>query len=731
MNRDSNVTINSLCESIKELYKKESNALSVLEINDRLGLTTVEELEVLQDAIRKLIAETELYETKKGKLMSYENRPGFEKGVISVNKKGFAFIDFDDKNKKSIHISQNNMGLALDGDTVLVEVIEESKDGSKREGVVRKIVKRDLNNIVGSIKSDGKNLYFEPLERKNINLQVDKDSLSGCVEGEVVVVKILDDLGNNTYTCEVVKKICHKDDPKQDILTVAAMYNIYQEFPEEAMRQAEETPNEVTEEEFVNRRDLRDKVIFTIDGADTKDIDDAISLEVKDGYYLLGVHIADVSHYVTENSPLDIEAQKRGTSSYLADSVIPMLPHKLSNGICSLNPNVDRCAISCVMKIDSKGKCIESDIFESIIKSNKKMTYTDVNSVIEDNIIPEGYEEFADTLKAMNELAHIIRARRTRNGASDFDIEEPKIICDENGKAIDIKKRERGEGERLIEDFMVAANEAVASTLDVMDLPAIYRVHDIPDQEKIGKFIKFCSTSGIVINGKTEITNPKDFQKILDQIHVEGPLARVYKSLAVRSMKKAVYSSYNIGHFGLASRDYTHFTSPIRRYPDLMTHRLLRTYLFEHRLDSKTINYYENILESLAKLCSDNEQKAVECERRVEKMKMAEYMEDHIGEEFNGMIDDVSASGFYVQLDNLVEGKVLIQSLQGDYFVYDEELGCLIGSKTKRMFKIGDMVTVKVTAANKEECLIDFELSETLKLEDDIEKPKLKERKIK
>ena len=434
-------------ERILEILEKEYDALDIMAINDLLGLSTVEELQNLQAYLDELVRELVVYQTKKNKFILYTKCPNFKKGVIQVNKKGFGFLLMDGED--DIHIAKDQLGYALDGDTCLVEIVG-GKSGNP-EGKVIKILKRDLKNIVGTIKSNGREIYFEPLEPININLSVDADSLKKCVEGEIVVVTVGDDTGKNRYLGKVTQHICHKDDASQDILTIAAKYDIFHAFPEDALKQAEETPEEVLDVDRYGRTDLTDKMIFTIDGADTKDIDDAISIEMKDGYYELGVHIADVSYYVTEGSPLDVEALRRGTSSYLANSVIPMLPHKLSNGICSLNPNVDRCAVSCIMKIDYRGKVFDYDIFPSIINSKKKMTYTSVNHYLMENVIDEGYEEFAPALSMMKELADIIRNERTRRGASDFDIEEPKIVCDDNGKAVDVIVRERGDGERLIE----------------------------------------------------------------------------------------------------------------------------------------------------------------------------------------------------------------------------------------------------------------------------------------
>lgn len=711
-------------EKITLLLENEYDALDIITINDKLGLTSVDELRELQVCLEELVKELVVYQTKKNKFILYTKCPNFKKGIIQVNKKGFGFLLMD--GEEDIHIAKEALAYALDGDTVLVEVVGGTKGNP--EGKVLKILKRDLKNIVGMIKSDGKGIYFEPNEPINITLSVDEDSLKSCVEGEIVVVSLIDDLGKNKYIGKVAHHICHKDDAHQDVLTVAAKYGIFHDFPEAAMEQAETTPTEVRDSDRVGRVDLTDKQIFTIDGEDTKDIDDAISIEVKDGYYVLGVHIADVSYYVTEHSPLDEEALRRGTSSYLAGSVIPQLPHKLSNGICSLNPNVERLAISCVMTIDSRGKVVNADIFPSIIKSNKKMTYTSVNHYLEDGVVDPGYEDFTKSLTLMHELADIIRAERTRRGASDFDIDEPKIICDENGKAIDVVTRPRGVGERLIEDFMIAANESVARYFISMDLPSIYRVHDIPKPEKLQAFINFCAITGHPIKGKFNKINPKTYQKLLEQVEVEKDQEGIFRALAVRTMPKAFYGKDNIGHFGLASMNYTHFTSPIRRYPDLQIHRLLRTYLFEGKIDERTITYWDTNLEAIACQSSDREVAAVEAEREVAKMKMAEYMEDHIGEEYEGIISGVTNFGIFIQLDNLVEGLIPINTIEGDYYDLVEDLQCLIGRNSKKKYMIGDRLLVKCTGANKVAMQVDFEIVKDLRLSNvsvDVKKLKL------
>ena len=476
------------------------------------------------------------------------------------------------------------------------------------------------------------------------------------------------------------------------------------------MAEVEKLPSEVKEEEMVGRRDLRDKTIFTIDGADTKDIDDAISLDMlENGNYSLGVHIADVSYYVKEGSEIYQEAMERGTSVYLADRVIPMLPHKLSNGICSLNEGVDRLAMSCVMEIDSKGNVVSYDIFESVIRSRKKMTYTDVNKIIEENIIPEGYEPFADTLIKMEELAQILRKHKVERGYIDFGIDESKIIVDETGKAIDIKLRNRGKGENLIEDFMIAANETVATCIYFMELPFIYRVHGEPNEEKINSFLTFVSSLGYTLSGKIKDMHPKTMQSILNQLKDKKEF-HILSSLLLRSMQKAIYDTNNIGHFGLASERYTHFTSPIRRFPDTTVHRLLRKYLFKAQIDKDSIMSEEQKLPYIAEHSSKKERDSIDCEREVDDMKKAEYMMDHIGEKYTGMISGITSFGMFIELPNLIEGLIKIDSLTDDVYTFDESTITLKGKKNKRGYRLGDNVDVVVVAANKEAKTIDFQI---------------------
>lgn len=694
-------------EKILEKLDNVHEAKTLIEINDLLGLRTAEELKNLEDTLNVLIDEYLLFKSKKNKYILLKNCPSIKIGKLSVNKKGFGFVLLD--NEEDMYIPSDKLNGAIHEDIVMAEAVNA---GEKKEGHIIKILKREIKDMVGEIVKVNNRLKVKlDDDKKDFDLVIKKDSLKNCVEGHKVVISFLKELGKKRYLAKVSKILGHKDDPGMDIISIAYKYGIEIDFNENVQKELENIPNEVDEKELSGRLDLTDKEIFTIDGAHTKDIDDAISLEKKDDNYILGVHIADVSHYVRENTYLYNSAYDRGTSVYLADTVIPMIPHKLSNGICSLNEGVIRLTISCIMTINNKGKVIAYDIKPSYIKSRKKMTYDAVNSIIMDGVVPAGYEEFASTLKDMNTLAHILRKEKESRGFIDFDLDEAEIIQDEDGKAIDIVKRERGDGEKLIEDFMIVANETVASHIYNMDLPFIYRVHGVPSSEKIDDFVTLVKLLGYELKSKVRDLTPLSMQKLLDELD-DVPEFKMFSSLLLRSMKKAEYSKENIGHFGLASKAYTHFTSPIRRFPDLTVHRLLRRYIFENDLSNSTVNYFDTELVDIAEHSSEKEVASVNAERDVTDMKMAEYMESHIGEVFEGVISTVTNFGFFVELPNLVEGLVHINTLKGDFYNYVSESLALIGSNTKKTYRLGDSITIRVVAASKETALIDFEICE-------------------
>lgn len=692
-------------EKILEILKEETKGQNINEINNKLHLRGMEEITELEDNLKELVTEGILHMSKNREYMLMSNTKSLKVGKLRINKNGNGFVECE---PEDIFVHSNDLNGAINGDFVEVEIKTRLND-PEPEGYIRNVLKRDLKNVVGEMVKDKKTLAFKPDDEKlNIAVKLTKESMKGCVEGHKVIISIIKEIGNRTFLGRVEKIIGHKNDPGVDILTIAAKHSIETEFSEDVKRELKNIPDEVCENDLIGRTDLTKEMIFTIDGDDTKDIDDAISVKRDGKNYVLGVHIADVSNYVKVGSALYDSAFSRGTSSYLADTVIPMIPHQLSNGICSLNPEVIRLTISCVMTIDGNGKVISYDIFPSYIKSRKQMTYKNVNKILDENIIPEGYGEFADTLKLMHELSKILRQEKINRGYIDFGIDEAKVIQDENGKAIDIVKRVQGTGEKLIEDFMIAANETVATHISNLDLPFIYRVHDLPNAEKIEDFSNLIKQMGYQIHTNLNKITPVTMQKLLNEFRDKDEFV-ILSDMLLRSMKKAIYSTNNIGHFGLASKNYTHFTSPIRRFPDLTVHRLLRTYLFENRIDMETINFNAKYLIDVADHSSETEVNSVEAERDVLDMKMAEYMESHIGEEYEGIISGVTNFGMFVELDNLIEGLVHISTLDG-FYTYVPEMISLISANKKNKYRIGDRVKIVVTNANKNQGIIDFEL---------------------
>ena len=695
-------------ERILEILKEEERAYSIEELEEILGIRSAEELKTLLACLRDLENSLKVYHTNKGNYMLFNNSH-LRVGRLIGNKKGFGFVDIE--GDEDVFIPPTCMNGAIHGDQVIVEIT--SKKGLDLEGRIVKVLDRKLHQIVGEFYYKGGLGHIDPDDKKiSIHIDIEQSKTMGAMNGHKVLVRLIGKGEKGNYKGEVIKILGHKNDPGVDILSIVSKYEINDVFSDEVMEAVEQLPLEVTEEEYIGRRDLRNKTIFTIDGDDAKDLDDAVSIDkLENGHYLLGVHIADVSHYVKENGEIDKEAYERGTSVYLADRVIPMLPHKLSNGICSLNGGVDRLTMSCDMEIDEKGNIVDYDIYESVINSKKRMTYRAVNNILEKNIVEPGYEPFVDDLKEMEVLAHILRKNKERRGYIDFDIDEAKIIVNDNGEAIDVKLRERGTGEKLIEDFMIAANETVATHIYYMELPFIYRIHGKPNEEKIESFSQFLKTLGISIQyNKNEIT-PKDMQRVLDSLK-ENKHFHLLSSLLLRSMQKAVYDKNNIGHFGLASKCYTHFTSPIRRYPDQTVHRLLRTYLFQKKLDPETIRYWDLKLISIAEHSSEKERNAISCEREVDDMKKAEYMMKQIGEEYEGMITSVLNFGMFVELDNLIEGLISNDDMRGDTYYYDESTFSYVGKNSNKRYRLGDRVKVTVLNASKENKTVDFILSE-------------------
>lgn len=688
----------------------ENTSLTIMDINNLLSLNTIDEYKSLQNNLDELVSDGILYYSdRKDKYLLLENSH-LLKGILDLNEKGFGFIILG-KDIKDVYVNEKNINGAEDSDTVLFEYI--NKDENHPEGRIVKVIKKNLEPMVGEvIKLDNE---FFVRTNKGKDIYVPKDYLGGAVEGHKVVVE---PLKGGRRIGKITTIIGHKNDVGIDILSFVYEYNFRPEFPKEVTDELDSIPlfleDSIIDEELSRgRRDLRNKIIFTIDGVDTKDIDDAISLEKDDkGNYLLGVHIADVSYYVKEGTEIDKEAYFRGTSVYLVDRVLPMLPHKLSNGICSLNENEDRFAMTCMMTIDNNGNVIHYDIYPSIIRSSKKMTYECVNKILEEDTVPNGYEEFKDILLSMFELSKILRKKMVSRGYIEFESDEAKIIVDDKCHPIEIVRRKQRSGEELIENFMIAANETVASSIFYKNLPGIYRVHDKPNEKRLEEFLKFLSLHGYVVMGKNKIDSSKDLQNILRQLDNEEE-SIVLHDMAIRCQAKAKYSDVNIGHFGLGSKCYSHFTSPIRRYPDLILHRLIKDYNY---------NYSERIIEKnrenlpiMSEHCSEREIEAQNCERDVDDMKKAEYMMDHIGEVYDGIISGVQEFGIFVELDNTCEGLIKTENIKGDYFIYNPDMLSLIGRRTNKRYSFGDKIKVEVLSADKDKAQIDFIIYEEKK----------------
>ena len=676
-------------------------AKSAIEINDELGFTTIEQYKQLEKNLEEMARDGILYYSEKKKRYLLLKNSHLLKGRLLMNAKGFGFVVIGD-GRKDIYIGKDNLNNARNNDTVLLELI-----GDKTEGRIIKIIDRDEESFVGTVYFKDNKCYVKADKKGNMDIEISEIYQKGLVEGHKVVVK---PLKGNKYVGAIEHVIGHKNDVGVDIVSFVYQYGFKPKFPDGVIGELVNIPDSVSEGEINGRLDLRDRVIFTIDGDDTKDIDDAISIKKgDDDSYELGVHIADVSHYVKKDSLLDKEAYERGTSVYLVDRVIPMLPHQLSNGICSLNPNVDRLAMSCIMNIDKRGNIVDYDIRQSVIRSRIQMTYNKVNDILDKGIVADGYGDYVDDLKLMKELSDILRKKMVGRGYIEFSSNEAKIIVDEKCLPVDIKLREEGTGENMIENFMVAANETVGSFVFYQNLPGIYRVHDKPDVKRLTSFFDFLAARGYVVKGKRENITSRDLQYILSQL-ADKPDAKILNDMAIRCQAKAVYSEQNIGHFGLGSRCYSHFTSPIRRYPDLILHRLVKDYTFNY--SDEVISRWESDLPSMALHCSVKEQDAQKCERDVDDMKMAEYMEDHIGEIFTGIISGVQEFGVFVELNNTIEGLVKIEDMPGGGYNYIEKSLSLVSKNGKRKYSFGDEIKVKCIAASKETSMIDFRIVE-------------------
>lgn len=634
-------------------------------------------------------------------------------GKFIGHARGFGFVAPEEEGMDDIFIPPTEINGAFNGDMVLVRVAT-SSSGDRREGAIIKITKRGLDRIIGTFQ-DNKGFGFVIPDDKKLPMDifVGKGDTLGAAEGHKVIVEITDwPSGRNSAAGKISQILGHKNDPGVDILSIIHKHGIPTEFPEDAIEQAESTGETVDPADIEGRRDLRNEVIVTIDGADAKDLDDAVAVKkLENGNYELSVHIADVSHYVTEHSAIDVEAFERGTSVYLADRVIPMLPHRLSNGICSLNPQVDRLTLSCVMEIDSQGQVVQHEIFESVINTTERMTYRDVYLILDekDAELRARYENLVPTFELMAELAAVLREKREKRGAIDFDFQEAKILVNEEGWPTEIVNRDRTVAEKLIEEFMLAANETVAQHFKWMDVPFMYRIHEDPKPEKLQRFFEFLTSFGLVVKGSSDDIHPKALQEIIESI--SGlPEEPVISTMLLRSLQQAKYDPECLGHFGLSTDYYTHFTSPIRRYPDLIVHRLIRTYLIKGDLSQSTLMHWEANLGDISEHASKMERRAVDAERDVEALKKAQYMSDKIGEEFEGIVSSVTNFGIFIELPNTIEGLIHVTNLSDDYYTFDDRQMIMRGERTGKEFRIGDEVKVRVSNVNIDESSIDFEI---------------------
>ena len=655
----------------------------------------------LQRVIDHLLEEGKISMSRKGKLGRPETFS--EAGIYSGHPKGFGFVTIEGR-EQDVFVPREKTKGAMHGDKVLVVIEQESDGGRRAEGSIARILEHANQELVGLYEKNGGFGFVIPDNpRISRDIFIPQGCDAGAVTGHKVIVKIKD-YGNSPDKKPegvITSILGHMNDPGVDILSIVKAYGLPEEFPPEVMAQLEEIPDAVREEDKAGRKDLRDLPTVTIDGEEAKDLDDAITLEKTEQGYRLGVHIR-------EGSPLDREALKRGTSVYLTGRVIPMLPHKLSNGICSLNQGEDRLALSCIMEINDKGVVIGHEIAETLIRVDRRMTYTAVNAIITDDDAEtkEKYKGFVDLFLQMKELSQLLRKRRQERGAIDFDFPESKILLDAKGRPIEIKPYERNAATKLIEDFMLMANETVAEDYYWQEMPFLYRIHEKPDEEKMAKLGTFINNFGYTLRMPGGEVHPKELQKLLEKI--EGtPEEALLSRLTLRSMKQAKYSTLNSGHFGLAAKYYTHFTSPIRRYPDLQIHRIIKECLHGN-MDARKTAHFEKILPEVAVQTSALERRADEAERETDKMKKVQYMEHYIGEEFEGVISGVTNWGFYVELPNTVEGLVHVNELRGDYFVFDEAHYELVGEMTRKTYKLGQTIRVRVTACDRYARTIDF-----------------------
>ncbi|WP_027964302.1 ribonuclease R [Halalkalibacillus halophilus] len=692
--------------------EKATRPQSVEDLQTEFELESADKLQILMQSLNALEQEGKLVRTRNDRY-GLPEKMNLIRGKVQMHAKGFAFLLPADEEMKDIYIHQSDLMSAMNGDTVLVRVESDSIAGNRPEGVVVRIVERNDTPIVGTYQDNGR-FGFVIADDKRIpnDIFIKEGNQNGAVDGHKVIVRIIEfPEGRKSAEGEIIDILGHVNDPGIDILAIIHKHGIKADFDQETLDHANTIPEEISEDDIKGRRDLRNERIVTIDGADAKDLDDAVRVEQLDnGNYLLGVYIADVTHYVKEDSPIDKEAYERGTSTYLTDRVIPMIPHRLSNGICSLNPQVDRLTLGCEMEIDGQGKVVHHEIFEAVIKTTERMTYTAVNEILEGNKETiQRYEGLISMFELMETLAQTLRSKRMGRGAIDFDFKEAGIEVDEEGKPTDVVLRERGVSEKFIEEFMLVANETISEHFHWMEVPFVHRIHEDPDSDKLQQFFEFVTNLGYAVKGTKDEVHPKALQKVLKE--VEGSKEElVVSKLMLRSMQQAKYSPEGVGHFGLATPFYTHFTSPIRRYPDLMVHRLIRTYLIKGDISDETQRKWSEKLPDITRHASEMERRSVDAERETDDLKKTEYMADKIGEEYEGIISSVTNFGLFVELPNTVEGLVHVSHLTDDYYHFDDRAHAMIGERTANIFRVGDEINIRVISTNIEERVIDFEV---------------------
>lgn len=684
----------------------------------------------LKEVLDALIVDGKVELTSKGKYRKACRK--FVEGTYIAHPKGYGFVEVEGR-ESDIFIPEDASGGAMHRDMVQVAILRNPEEG-RSEGTVVKILEHGVHELIGTYQKAKSYGFVLPDNRRiTSDIFVPQEFSKGAMDGHKVLVELTSygEKGKNPEG-KVKEIIGHVNDPGTDILSVVYEYELPNEFPEKVMRQAERTPEEVTEADCAGRKDLRDVLMVTIDGEDAKDLDDAVSLTKNGDFYELGVHIADVANYVQEKSALDREALHRGTSVYLADRVIPMLPHRLSNGICSLNAGVDRLALSCLMRLDQNGKIVDHEICESVICVNRRMSYSEVLGILEthqngqaqnvqkhhedklqelqkEEELQKEYGDVLPMLLDMEQLMRMLRARRRKRGSIDFNFPEAKVVLDANGVPLEIKAYTANTATQIIEEFMLAANETVAQYFYWQEIPFLYRTHEAPEEEKLQKLASFIASFGYGMKGISDEIHPKELQKLLARI-ADTPEEMIISRLTLRSMKQARYTTEDVGHFGLAAPHYCHFTSPIRRYPDLQIHRIIKEVL-RGRMNQAKTDHYQEILPQVAESCSKLERRADEAERETIKLKKAEYMMEHIGEEFYAVISGIMSYGMYAELPNTVEGLIHVSRMYDDRYYYREETYEMYGIDTGRVYRLGDTVRVRVLDADKTTKTVDFEMA--------------------